>query len=113
MTIWKETENGNAVNTAVAAAGNEIIVSGTQRSPHFNRLLVQNLDGNCDIELRLDSMTTGGRVFIVQRNGGTLGIEPGDGVFFNSIQAVNLSAGDAETAGAIRYRWARAVKIGD
>lgn len=99
----------SADNTAVAASDSEVIADANSKYNTYNRLLVQNLD-IVDIEIRLDQLSTGGRVFRVGKNGGYLNIEPEAGIYFRSVQNVNLSAADAQTAGKILFRLAYAVR---
>lgn len=104
---WIEREVNSAFNTAVIASGSEQIVGGTNHVDHFNFLMVQNRDIT-PIQVRLDNMTSLGRVVEVQANGGLVIIDPanGDDINFKQIVAVNLDAANAETANKILFRWA-------
>jgi hypothetical protein len=111
MTRWKELDSNSQVNTAVATGALETINCRSSTSQNFNRLIVNNRD-NVDIQLRLNGATTGGGLFNVPR-ATTLVIDASDGIWFSWFNNYNLDAVNAETAGAILFRWARCVDIGD
>ena len=108
MTIWKELDTYTAFNSAVVSSGSESITNKDAKFSGYNRLMVQNLDV-VDIELRLDQLTL--RTFRVSKNGGYITIEPEAGLFFRSVQNVNLSTTTNQTANKILFRFAYAQKV--
>lgn len=109
---WNERESKSTFNTGVAATASEQIITGTDSVPDYNFLFVQNRDA-VPVELRLDGMTTNGRVFQVQANGGLLVLDPanGDDVHFITLTVVNLDAATAEVANKILFRWSRKERV--
>jgi hypothetical protein len=98
---WKIKDMVDGVNTAIAAAASEQIISGTNSAPFFNSLVVTNLDA-VDIEIYLDGQNVPGRRFNISHNGG-LAIDPEESIHFNSITQKNIDGAVAETAGLIRF----------
>lgn len=111
---WKEVYSSSAKNANIAASGVENIKSSEadiRKYGQFNRLNVDNsLDGGQDIEVRLDGLTTTGKLFRVTK-GIVFGIEPEDGILFSFVQIVNLSSANQHDADKTLIRWAKAEEV--
>lgn len=109
MTTYEEVESQDAFNTAVAAGGIEAVFTATQRSPNFNKLLVQNTDV-VDINIYLDTggSAVAGRRYKVPKNS-VFSIDPAtENINFINVTQENLDAVSAETANKILFRVAYA-----
>lgn len=109
---YEIVEMGGARNTALAAGATEQLVAEPARAPYWNALIVQNFDAAVDTQILVDSgdvlatAASTGKLFRIQFNGGTLVIEPKDGLKFKQVVARNPHASTAQTENAIVYSWA-------
>lgn len=102
---WQSFYEENAVNAEIAAGGTaSAILLATNASKQsiskynqsFNTLEINNNSSNCDVTIQLDGLTTRARKIAAR---GNWVIEPENGIFFNVIKVINLSAANALTAG--------------
>jgi hypothetical protein len=111
--IWKEIFAGNQANTALAASSSENIASSVanlRKYTNFNKLSVSNRDV-VDIQIRLDGLTTDGKIFDIPA-GATFTINPEEGMYFRFFSQHNLSATTAQTADKIQFRWSKCEEVG-
>lgn len=94
------TEQSQAKNTAIAAAGNEVVITGTQRVDYFNHLEVLNSD-NVKIEVRLDSDST--RAYFIEAKTGFV-LDVAEGQKFSSVQQFNRDSAASEVADLIIFK---------
>ena len=102
MPIYKLLESVSAKNTDVAASSSEIVITEPSRHDYYNSLEVYNRD-NVAIEVRLDSLTSGAKVYQCPANT-VMVLEADEGILFKEVKQVNLSASTAETADAIFFK---------
>lgn len=96
---YKTKETKSVKNAQIAASAFEDVITGTTLFDHFNTLIVQNLDINSDVEVRLDAYTD--KRFFAQKGGGIVNIKPEDNLNFRSVKIVNLNSGAVVAANAV------------
>lgn len=112
---WRQIYTNAARNTAIAASANEIIFDTSDRAKQeynvygpFNALFVTNQD-KVSVRIRLDQSTDPEKNFDLPPNS-QLSLLPEEGIFFQTITQVNLSADVAQTADKITFRWSKLVR---
>jgi len=111
MANWREIESRTFRNAEINLLSQSEVVTEPNRCTSYNGLLVQNTSSNCDIEIRLDGMTTSGKVFIVPSNGGSVLIEPDDSIYFKTVWIYNRDGASNLTAGDVVIRAWRSVRV--
>lgn len=110
--VWKEVFSENKKNAQIAASGSETFqpsADNRRKYTNMNRLLVDNAS-SYKSEIRLDGLNSRGKVFPLPSNT-VMGIEPNDGINFNSVQIVNLDGSNAIAADDITIRYAKAERV--
>jgi len=96
---YKVRETKTAKNAEIAASASEQVITETTRMDHYNAAIIQNLDVNSDVEVRLDVHTD--RPFFAQKGGGVVDITPDFGLKFRIVTIVNRNSGAVVAANAV------------
>lgn len=118
MVVYEVVEQSGSFNDTLAAGASEVLVTTPDRVPYFNFLIIQNFDPNTNISILLDAGTDKalaidqGKLYQAQLNGGTLILNPEDGVKFKQVAQVNDDSADAEGTNTISFLWGYKKRIG-
>lgn len=107
MIIQNRPTSAGSVNVSTAgivASGTELLLATTanlaerQKYGSLNSMVVTNIS-QCDVLITLDGTTPIG---MVPKDGGSLQINPTDGLYFDTVKLTNLDAGIAVGADEIK-----------
>lgn len=101
-------EQQQVVNTAIAAAANEIVITATDRVDAYNHLEIINSD-NVKIEIRLDADVQ--RAYFIEAKTGFV-LDVSEGQRFTTLQQLNCDAAAAEVAGLIQFKAMKKIAVG-